>query len=146
MLSTVMELPLTPESALAGLPFGTPRDAVRSFIGGHPREFRRWPEADDRPSDYWPDLGIFAYYDSADTLEALELAASAQPILAGHVLTSLPLQKAKELLRTFDTEIEIEEDGYQVTSKKLGVGLWSGEGPHGIVQAVMKFAPGYYDQ
>jgi hypothetical protein len=88
---------------------------------------------------------MFAYYDSADTLEALEVAASAQPILSGHVLTSLPLQKAKELLLKFDTEIEIEEGGYLVISKKLGVSLWSGEGPHGIVQAVMKFAPGYHD-
>lgn len=136
-----MELPPDPNLALSNLPFGTCRDEVRRFFPGEPQSFRRTQT--DREGDYWADLGVFAHYDDADGLEGVELASPAHPVLSGENLTSLTIQKAKQLLRRFDRTIE--DQGNAAISKVLGIALWTGAGDHGIVQAVMRFAPGYYD-
>lgn len=136
-----MELPLDANMALTDLPFGSPKSSVRAFFRGEPQPFRRTPAS--REDDYWADLGVFASYDDADALEALELAAPANPSLSGQILTSLPLQKAKQLLRLVDDAMEDEGDA--ATSKKFGISIWSGAGNHGMVQAVLRFTPGYYD-
>ncbi len=136
-----MELPLDPNMALEGLHLGSCKQAVRDFFQGGPQTFQRTPHSNE--GDYWPDLGVFAYYDDAEALEALELTAPARPMLSGHTLTSLPFQKAKQLLQRLDHEVEIDSDG--AISKKFGIGLWSGAGAHGAVDAVIRFVPGYYD-
>ena len=136
-----MELPLDPKLALVKLPFGSSRGEVRAFFDGEPQPFRRSPTS--RDSDYWAALGIFAYYDDADNLEAIELAAPASPSLVGQVLTSLRLQEAKEVLRQHDHAMEDESDG--AISKALGIGIWSEAGLDGLVQAVIRFSGGYYD-
>jgi hypothetical protein len=137
----LMELPLDANMALTDLPFGSSKSNVRAFFGGEPQPFRRTPTS--REGDYWADLGVFASYDDAETLEALELAATANPCLSGQALTSLPLQSAKQLLRRVDDALEEESDG--AISKKVGISIWSGAGMHGMVQAVLRFKPGYYD-
>ncbi|WP_374528717.1 hypothetical protein [Novosphingobium sp.] len=136
-----MDLPLDPELALPSLPFGTSRHDVRRFFPGEPHPFRRTQA--DRESDYWAELGIFAYYDDAERLEALELASPARPVVSGETLTCLTLHNAKQLLRHLDATIE-EESG-AATSKALGLAIWTGAGEDGIVEAVLRFAEGYYD-
>jgi hypothetical protein len=136
-----MDLPLDPKLALAKLPFGSSRVEVRAFFGGEPQLFRRSPAS--RDGYYWAALGVFAYYDNADNLEAIELAAPASPSLTGQVLTSLRLQDAKQVLRQHDHAMEDESDG--AISKALGIGIWSEAGMDGLVQAVIRFKGGYYD-
>lgn len=136
-----MELPLDPQLALANLPFGSSREEVRALLGGAPQLFRRSPAS--RDSDYWAPLGLFAYYDDADKLEALELAAPASPTLAGHILTALPMQEARQVLLQHDDAMEDESDG--AISKALGIGIWSEAGMEGVVQSVIRFSVGYYD-
>lgn len=136
-----MQLSLDPSLALADLPFGTPRTVVQDFFDGDPRPFHRSQAS--RESDYWAELGVFAYYDNAGTLEGLELASPAGPSLSGQVLTALPLQKAKQLLRRLDPTME--DEGSSATSKALGIAIWTGAGEHGMVQAVLRFRRGYYD-
>ena len=136
-----MELPLDPHMALIDLPFGTPRRQVKTFFSGEPQPFRR--SSVSREGDYWPDLGVFASYDEADTLEGLKLSAPAGPFLSGKILTVLPLQEAKQLLRRLDDAME--EKGEAAISKRYGIAVWTSAGMHGNVKAGLRFAPGYYD-
>ncbi|MBF9152054.1 hypothetical protein [Novosphingobium jiangmenense] len=136
-----MDLPLDPEVALPSLPFGTNRHEVRRFFAGEPRTFRRTQA--DRESDYWAELGVFAYYDNADRLEAIELASPARPVISGETLTCLTLQKAKQLLKRLDDNMK--DEGGAATSKALGIAIWTGAGEHGMVNAVLRFAPGYFE-
>jgi hypothetical protein len=136
-----MNLPLDPKLALANLPFGLHRDQVKRFFGGEPTPFCRTQA--DQEGYFWPTLGVFAYFDDADGLEGLELAAPANPSIAGTDLTSLTIQQAKQLLKRFDNSLD--DEGSAATSKALGIAIWTGSGSHGVVQAVMRFAPGYYD-
>lgn len=136
-----MDLPLDPGLALGNLPFGSPKTSVRAFFGGQPRPFRRSPES--REDDYWADLGLFASYNDAGTLEALEFAAAAEPSVQGQSLTSLPMWKARELLYSIDDALVVETGA--ATSKKWGISAWSEAGDDGLVQSVLRFIPGYYD-
>jgi hypothetical protein len=136
-----MELALETGMALSGLPLGSPRSKVTGFFGREPRPFKRTETCNE--SDYWPDLGVFAYYDDAANLEALEFAEPANPAVLGHVLTDISLQEAQQLLRRLDRDVEIEADG--AISKKLGIGIWSEAGMDGPVQAVIRFRDGYLD-
>jgi hypothetical protein len=136
-----MELPLDASLALANLPFGSPKSSVRTFFGGQPQPFHRTPAS--REEDYRADVGVFASYDEAGALEALEFAAPAEPSVQGQLLTSLPMRKAKELLQLIDDALAVEAGA--ATSKKWGISVWSGAGDDGVVQSVLRFASGYYD-
>lgn len=136
-----MDLPLDASLALANLPFGAPKSSVRALFGRQWQPFYRTPSS--REDDHWANLGVFASYDEAGALEALEFAAPAQPSVQGQPITSLPLRRAKELLHAIDDALEVETGA--ATSKKWGISVWSGGGEEGIVQSVLRFAPGYYD-
>ena len=136
-----MDLPLDECMALNGLPFGASRIEVRAFVGGEAQRFRRsvvGPEG-----DHWPEFGIFAYYNDAEQLEALEMSKPAKVYFFGTDLISLSLCKAKQVLSSVDETME--DEGNAGISKKWGVGVWTGSGEHGQVQAVIRFANGYYD-
>jgi hypothetical protein len=127
---------------LKGLPIGSPVDVVRAFLGGGHQPFKRSP--DSQETDYWPSEGIFAYYDAANRLEAIEFSPPSDPTLLGASLTNASMRDAIEHLRSLDPETLVEQSG--ATSKKLGIGVWSSTGKHDQpVMSVIIFGPGYYD-
>lgn len=127
---------------LKGLPIGSPVDAVRAFLGSGYEPFKRSP--DSHETDYWPEEGVFAYYDATSRLEAIEFSSPSNPTLQGASLTTATMGEAIEYLRSLDPETRVELDG--ATSSKLGVGVWSSTGEHEKpVMSVITFGPGYYD-
>ncbi len=127
---------------LKGLPIGSPMDTVRAFLGSGHQLFKRSPDSHD--TDYWPEEGVFAYYDATSRLEAIEFSTLSNPTLQGAALNTATMQEAIEHLRSLDPETRVEQDG--ATSTKLGVGVWSSTGEHDQpVMSVITFGPGYYD-
>lgn len=136
-----MEVSLDPTMAFEGLPLGASKADVRTFFRRQPSPFHRTPTSNE--ADYWPELGVFAYYDDDERLVGVELAEKASPTVGGKVITSLTLQAAKKHLRRLDPDVELENDG--ATSRRLGISIWSEAGEREPVQSVMCFASGYYD-
>lgn len=127
---------------LKGLPIGSSAGSVRAFFGRGHQPFKRSP--DSHETDYWPDEGVFAYYDAANLLEAIEFSTPSDPTLQGASLTTAMLRDAIGHLRSLDPETRLEAGG--ATSTKLGVGIWSSTGElDQPVMSVITFGPGYYD-
>jgi len=99
---------------------------------------------DSNEADYWPDEGVFAYYDAAKLLEAIEFSTPSDPMLQGASLTTATLANAIDHMRSLDPETRLEPGG--ATSTKLGIGVWSSTGElDQPVMSVITFGPGYYD-
>lgn len=113
---------IEPTAGIRGLPLGSPRAAVREFFGTDPQVFRRTPSGN--PADYWAQEGVFAYYDGADNLEALEFASPAEPKLDGERLTGAAMKQATAFLMSLDPAVSVEEGGASVHSTRLGVAIW----------------------
>jgi hypothetical protein len=127
---------------LKGLPIRSSKESVRTFFGAGHEPFKRTPDCIS--ADYWPDRGVFAYYDSANLLEALEFSDHDGPTLDETCLTTAVLGEAIERLRSFDPDLCVEPDG--ATSTKLGIGVWSSTGElDQPVTSAITFGPGYYD-
>lgn len=116
---------------------------MRIFFGNGHQPFKRTSDSDE--ADYWPNDGVFAYYDSGQMLEALEFSSLCEASLQGISLTTVMMGEAIDWLRALDPELRLEPDG--ATSIKLGVGVWSSTGePDEPVMSVITFGPGYYGQ
>ncbi|MCW2396650.1 MULTISPECIES: hypothetical protein [unclassified Sphingobium] len=126
---------------LRGLPLGSSRGSVRAFFGNGHQPFKR--SADSEEADYWSKEGVFAYYDDAELLEALEFSKPSDPTLQGESLTTVMMGEAIDYLLMLDPELRLEPGG--ATSSKVGVGVWSSTGePDQPVMSVITFGPGYY--
>lgn len=136
------ELAIEVGGGLKGLPIGSSMSSVREFFGIGHRPFKRSP--DSHEIDYWPNEGVFAYYDTANLLEAIEFSAPSHPALQGASLTTGMMRDAIDHLYSLDPETRLEPGG--ATSTKLGVGVWSSTGEYDRpVMSVITFGPGYYD-
>jgi hypothetical protein len=135
------ELVFEPGGGLKDLPIGSSKESVRAFFGKGHQPFSR--SSDSYPADYWSKEGIFAYYDVANLLEALEFSEPSEPTLHGICLTTTSLSGAIDVLRSLDPKLHVEQDG--AISKKLGIGIWSSGELDQPVESVITFGPGYYD-
>lgn len=127
---------------LKGLPIGSSVEDVRTFFGNGHQPFER--SHDSGATDYWPSDGVFAYYDAANLLEALEFSTPSDPTLSGLHLTTTMMREAMAHLRSLDPGTRFDASG--ATSTKLGVGVWSSTGdPDQPVGSVITFGTGYYD-
>ena len=139
-----MDFDIDPNVGVRGLALGSSKEVVRRFFGTEPKVFQRSPG--DNPADYWAEGGVFAYYDSAGNLEALEFALPAEAALHGTVLTEASMMDATAFLSSLDPTIDIDEGGASVRSHRLGVGLWcpTPDEPGAAVQSVLICGPGYF--
>lgn len=136
------ELSIELGGGLRGLPIGASVDSVRLFFGSKHQSFKRSHDSDE--ADYWPDKGVFAYYNAANLLEAVEFSTPSRPKLQGACLIALTMEDAIDHLLLLDPETRIEPGG--ATSAKLGVSIWSSAAePDRPVMSVITFGPGYYD-
>jgi hypothetical protein len=133
---------IVPSTGIKGLAFGARKADVRGHFGEGRREFRRSAAAG--LSDHWPDVAVFAYYDDAETLEALEFAPPAVLRLAGQNLFALDWRRATEIVSDMDGAPTVEEDG--LTCNRLGMSIWTdlptSDAPP---KSITVFRPGYYD-
>jgi len=138
----VTELAFELGGGLKGLPLGLSKERVRAFFGNDHQQFRRSP--DSNPTDYWAAAGVFAYYDGADFLEAMEFSSPSDPTLNGASLVRVSMGDAIERLRLLDPDLSVEPGG--ATSTKLGIGVWSSTGAlDQLVMSAITFRPGYYE-
>lgn len=127
---------------LQGLPIGSTVPNVRAFFGDAHQPFERSPDGPE--TDYWPNEGVFAYYDASRLLEAIEFSRPRNLTLQGVPLDTAMLQDAIDHLRSLDPQTRIEPGG--AISNKIGVGVWSSTGEHDQpVMSVITFGPEYYD-
>jgi hypothetical protein len=92
---------IVPYESVDGLHFGSSPDEVRAHFGARFRSFNR-TGSQPYPSDYFPDIGVFAYYDATAQLEAVELASPAHAVLEGRDLSSSNIRELKEFLASKD--------------------------------------------
>lgn len=138
----MVDLAFEPCGGLQGLPLGSSKETVRAFFGNGHQLFKRSHESN--PADYWPVTGVFAYYDDAHLLEALEFSGPSDPKLNGVSFMMVAMAAAIERLRLLDPELSIEPGS--ATSRNLGISIWSPTDELSqSVMSVITFGPGYYD-
>jgi len=140
-----MNYEIDPYVGVGQIKFGSPVDEVRGVVGEAFRSFLKSPRS-VFPTDSFPALRMFCFYDAQGLLEAVEFAKPARPIICGFEFIGQPLSKAIATLGPLDSQLEIERDG--LTAYGLGVALWAPlakNDPHAPIEAVMAFRRGYYD-
>jgi hypothetical protein len=136
---------IIPNKGMNGILFGMDAQKVRTSMGTGFESFKRTPDA-AFPCDYFADVGIFANYDKAGHLEAIELASPAAPALYEINLLRMRFDEALKYLKSKDPQLDQEADG--AISLALGISLYaphSAQDPNMPAESVLLFAAGYYD-
>jgi hypothetical protein len=137
-----MKVTIIPGIGILQLPFGLARSLVREEVPGNLRTPSRKPS-----EDYFPDTGLFTYFDKSDQLIAVEFFEPAQVLLNGRQLLGMPLGQAKGVLAAAGGEVEDDPAGAMCMN--IGVGLYvpsARDYPDDPVETVIVFKEGYYDQ
>ncbi|RZL01572.1 MAG: ABC transporter ATP-binding protein [Rubrivivax sp.] len=127
------------------LMFGMNPDQVRDALGAPFKSFKRSPKA-PYPCDYFMDLGVFTYYTSDASLEAVEFGAPSHPILGGVDLLSLSFNEARGLVGNWGGVWAIEADG--LISNERGVSFFAPnakDSPELLCESVLVFDQNYWD-
>jgi hypothetical protein len=135
---------IIPLRSAGNLRFGLPRLDVRSALGAQFRSLKRTPSA--APCDQFPALGLFAYYDGRENLNAVEFGKPADPVWNGHHLLRVTYRQLCSVLSAIDQHLEINADN--IISRSLGVSAYcpnAKDNPLAPCESVLAFAQGYYD-
>ena len=141
-----MKFEVVPPQGVRGIKFGSSVEKIRKQFGPGFESFKRSRD-DAIPCDYYPKLGLFAYYKEPGELEALEFARPAHVIFDGMDLLKVSFNTVRNHLRSRDTGLEDDEGG--VTAYALGIGVWApekDEHPLKRCESVIVFPEGYYDE
>jgi len=126
--------------------FGMSPDEARAALASEFESFKRSQES-AYPCDHFTALGCFVYYgDESGLVEAVEFAAPAEPMFDGLNLLGLGFADLHKQITKIDPDVLLDADG--LTSLRLGIGAWAPfleEEPDTPPEAVIAFAPGYYD-
>ena len=140
-----MECVITLHKGVDRILFGMSTSQVRALLHARCNSFQRSPDA-AHPIDHFVEVGLFAHYDRAGHLEAIELASPAAAGLYGINLLGMGFDEAAKYLESRDPQLQREVDG--AISLALGISLYA---PHAVKdpklpsESVLVFAPGYYD-
>jgi hypothetical protein len=125
--------------------FGDSPAVVRRKFGEEFKSFKRTPKS-VFPCDYFPRIGVFAYYTASGELEALEFASPAAPLFEGMNFLNMNLNEAKSFLRQKGGALI--EDAVSIVAKSVGIGVFASnakENQAACCDSVIVFAKGYYD-
>jgi hypothetical protein len=139
-----MKYEIVPNKGMNGILFGMNVQRVRALMGTGFKSFKRTPDA-VVPCDYFADMGVFANYDKAGHLEAIELASPATPRLYGINLLGMSFDETLKYLKSKDSQLDQEADG--AISRELGISLYAphaAKDPKAPVESVLLFVNGYY--
>lgn len=99
------------------------------------------------PTDWFRDMGVFAYYDAEGFLEAMEFHEPADVCLGGVNLLGLQYGEARSLLGGIDPHFSVDEEGADF--RTLSIGLYvpdAGElADKARIESVLVGRSGYYD-
>ncbi|MEI8644368.1 hypothetical protein P4S60_01645 [Pseudoalteromonas sp. Hal040] len=140
-----MRFNVTPLTGIDEIQFGMSLDEARNAISSSYNTFKRTPAA-EHPCDFYENLGLFVYYDSFATVEALEFCEPALLYFKGINLVASSFEDIVKFLKSIDNAIELEGDSF--TSYSLGIGGYSpdlGEDSNSACESVILFKDGYYD-
>jgi hypothetical protein len=140
-----MECVITLHKGVDRLLFGMSASQVRALLHARFNSFKRSPDA-AHPIDHFVEAGLFANYDRAGQLEAIELASPAAAGLYGINLLGMGFDEAVKYLNSKDPQLQREVDG--AISLALGLGLYAPhaeDDPKAPAESVLVFVPGYYD-
>lgn len=141
-----MKFEIVPPQGVRGIKFGSSIEKIRRQFGPGFQPFKR--SLDNAvPSDYYPNLGLFAYYKKSGELEAVEFERPIHVMFDGMDLLKVSFNTVRTHLRSRDKELE--EDYDSVTSYALGIGVWAPEKqehPLKRCERVIVFPKGYYDE
>jgi hypothetical protein len=138
-----VKLEIAPYQGIADIHFGMTAARIRSLLAAEPITFRKMPA--DEPIDDYTELGLQIHYTAAGGCAAIELAAPANPTFKGQTLIGRPFNELGDWLQAIDHTLEIDQTG--LTAPTLGFGLYApfaGSDPNAPVEAVIVFAPNYY--
>ncbi|MFZ0552327.1 MAG: hypothetical protein WAM21_16120 [Steroidobacteraceae bacterium] len=127
------------------LRFGMGRADVRAIVRGSVQSRKRGPSA-ATAYDFFPGQGIFAYYKSDETLEAVELTKPAAALIEGVDLLDASIERIELFLNSKSGSVERTLDG--LTYKELGVSIYAPdrmEDPRSKPESVLIFCTGYFD-
>lgn len=139
---------LFPLKGVGTLDFSTPRLNIRVLLKEYQvEEFYR--TSDVRiASDYFPELGLFVYYDDLNRCEALEFTNGHSGLLFDDKnLFQIPYDDLESLFVLLDENIELEDLGF--TSYKLGVGAFIADksvAKDNPAEGIIVFKKGYYGE
>ncbi|EIL95010.1 MULTISPECIES: hypothetical protein [Rhodanobacter] len=140
-----MECVIASHKGVDRLLFGMSASQVRALLHARFNAFKRSPDA-AHPTDHFVEAGLFANYDRAGQLEAIELASPAAAGLYGINLLGMGFDEAVKYLKSRDPQLQREVDG--AISLALGLSLYvpyAKDDPKAPAESVLVFAPGYYD-
>lgn len=96
-------------------------------------------------AEYFPQHGLFVYYDAQERSEAIEVASGSAE-LHGVEMLGAELRAVLPHITRLDPTVTLSDDG--LTSKPLGIALYvpaARNVKRAKVESVLVFAPGYYD-
>ena len=133
-----------PRAGVGSLLLGMTRSDVRACFKEKPKAFHRGHDPNE--TDFFVSARVFAYYDEAEVVEAIELALPAQAVLQGRDLLKMTFGEAKVFLTGLDPDLAIEVDA--LTAYRLGIGVWASLAkgdPGAPIESAIVFRDGYYD-
>jgi hypothetical protein len=136
---------IAPLKGVGNIKFGMVPNEVRSRIGLPYRSFKR-SSVSSFPCDHFEQLGVFFYYDSNGTLEAIEMTSRACPTLNSVDLFALDFESATRALAALDASLKSEVDS--VISYGLGVSIYAPlakDNPKAPLESVIAFRAGYFN-
>ncbi len=139
-----MKFDINPRIGAGGLRLGMTRGEARTCFDEKPETFHRGQDPNE--TDFFVGVGAFAYYDDAEVVEAIELAAPAQAVLQGRDLLKMTFAEAKAFLTGLDAGLAVEVDA--LTAYRLGVAVWASlakDDPDAPIETAIVFRDGYYD-
>ena len=114
-----MRFEITPRKGINSLRFGDDREEVRKALSTTLGPYSMGLRGADA-YDCYSVAGLFAYYDSADKLEALEAARPSEVQFSGADILSMDLGAAIAFLSEIGEEVTPEEDGAVIPPKVRG--------------------------
>ena len=135
-----------PNRGVNDIEFGMTADMVRERMSGNlvTGDFRA--KSKGHPTDSYPDVPVFFYYDEEGHLEAIEFGSGADVLLGTVNPLNLSTSEAISFFRRLDPDLVIDDDG--AASSRLGAAIWvpfmgdEEEGEH--VETFLIGVPGAY--
>jgi hypothetical protein len=131
-----MKFDVFPYKGALPLRFDMSQASIRSVVNVEYEPFRRTDEQ-VVPADFFPQLGLFVYYDETEMPEAFEFATgNVELFIKGKNVLNLD----RDAVLSLDPDIDFDE--WEFTSNRLGLsGTWGEEG----MTSALVFRRGYYE-
>src|SRR5262245_7036282 len=140
-----MDFEVAPNVGVGTLRLGMSPDQIRNIL--HSKVEAVEKSSSGIPVDFFPALGMFAYYRQPGILEAVEFGGPASPTFKRKTLLGQAYSELENWFRAEDPHLLFNDAGFK--SKKFGIGLYAPEAqraPHEPVKSVIVFESDFYER